>query len=107
VSLVWIAYLPIPGLGLVPALARPDDRFHRYHAHQGGWAVVAWWLGLLLLGSLAMVSEATAYRIIVGSLTMAWLVAGVAMVAFGVVWSVTGRFGRMRPVWDVLSLLGR
>jgi hypothetical protein len=107
VSLAWIAYLPVPGLALVPALARPLDRFHRYHARQGGWAVVAWWLGLLLWGVLAMASEASVYRVIIGSFTMAWLVAGVAMVAFGVVWSVTGRYGRLRPVWDVLSLLRR
>lgn len=107
VSLAWLAYVPVPGLALVPALARPDDRFHRYHARQGGWFVGLWWLGLILWGLLIRLSEADGYRTVLGAWTMLWILAGLAGAGFGAAWSTLGVYGRLRPVWDLLVALKR
>lgn len=106
-SLAWLAYVPVPGLFLIPAWLAPDDRFTRYHARQGGWLVGLLWLGLVVWGLMARASDADGYQAFIGLVTMLWLLGGLAGATAGIVGTVQGRYLRVRPVWDLLAALGR
>lgn len=106
-SLAWLGYVPVPGLFLVPALARPEDRLSRYHAWQSGLLVGLLYVGLTLVGLLAMASDAKAYRSTVGFIGGLLLLAGLVQLSWGGAGAAMGRFPRLRPAWDLARLLRR
>lgn len=106
-SLAWLGYLPVPGLALVPALARPEDRLSRYHAWQSGLLVGLLYVGLTLVGLLAMASDAKAYRSTVGFVGGLLLLAGLVQLGWGGAGAAMGKFPRLRPAWDLARLLRR
>ncbi len=106
-SVAWLGYVPVPGLFLVPAVARPGDRLARYHAWQSGLLVGLLYGGLTLVGLLAMASDAKAYRSAVGLLGGLLLLAGAVQLAWGGAGAAMGRYPRLRPAWDVARLLRR
>jgi hypothetical protein len=106
-SVAWLGYLPVPGLALVPALARPEDRLARYHAWQSGLLVGLLYLAMTLVGLLAMASDAKAYQATVGFVSGLLLLAAVAQLAWGGVGAARGTYPRLRPAWDLARLLRR
>jgi uncharacterized membrane protein len=82
-GVAWLCYVPLPGLALAAVLARPGDRLVRFHAWQGTLAI----LGLLAAG-LA-------------------LLGGLGQLGWGVASAARGRYGRLRPWWDLAALLKR
>jgi cytochrome b len=104
-SLAWLGYVPVPGLFLVPVLARPDDRLARYHAWQSGLLVGLVYVGLTAVGLLAMASDAKAYRSTVGFVGGLLLLAGAVQLAWGGAGAARGRFPRLRPAWDLAAMV--
>lgn len=107
VSVAWLAYLPLPGLAVVPALVHGDDRLARFHAWQGGVLVVIVWILLAILGALLKVSDASGYQGFIGFLALVVLIAYIVAASIGIVAVVREQFVRVRPVYDVLALVNR
>ncbi len=105
-SVAWIAYVPLPGLAFVPALAAPKDRLARYHAWQGGLLVSLLYAWLFLWG-LAARPASDAARDVLGMMAGLGLLAGLVGLVWGAVGSALGRYVRIRPVWDLLRFAGR
>lgn len=103
-SLGWIAYLPIPGLFLVPWLAQPRDRNARFHAWQGGLLVGLLWVVLILLGLLGRASDASGFQLFIGAVTLIVLIAYFIGALVGALAAGRDRFVRIRPVYDILAL---
>jgi hypothetical protein len=102
-AVAWVAYVPVPGLGLVPALAAPHDPLARFHARQGGLLVALLYLLLLGVGFLGQaLPDAQAP---VAALAAAILLLGVAGIAWGLFGALRSRYLRVRPVWDLCSAL--
>jgi hypothetical protein len=93
-------YIPLPGLSWVMARLARTDRLVRHHARQAGPLVVATWLLLLGLGGLLdnprLAGAATAAAGVVLALALGYLVTGAVAAA-------SGRFLRLRPLWDVVN----
>ena len=106
-SVAWVGYVPVPGLFLVPALARPGDRLSRYHAWQSGLLVGLLYAAMTLVGLLAMASDAKAYRATVGFVGGLLLLAGLVQLGWGGAGAAMGRFPRLRPAWDLARVLRR
>ncbi len=106
-SLAWLAYIPVPGLALVPAWVDGQDRLTRFHAWQGGALVLLFWVGLILIGFLGRASDAGGFQTFVGTLSLGWIVAALVGMVWGIVASARGEYQRIRPVYDVLALFGR
>ena len=106
-TLAWLGYVPIPGLFLVPALARPGDRLARYHAWQSGVLVLGLFAAMFLVGLLGLLSDSGGYRRAVGFLGGLVLLAGLVGLAWGGVGAAMGRFPRVRPAWDLAAMLRR
>lgn len=106
-GLAWLGYLPIPGLALLAVLAAPRDRLVRYHAWQASVLVVGLLAVLILVGMLSLASEARAFRTILGLLSGLVMLAAFVQMGWGAVAAAQGRYVRLRPAWDVASLLRR
>lgn len=106
-SLAWLAYVPIPGLAFIPAFAAPYGRLERYHAWQGGLLTALLYTGLVLIGLLEKTSTSGGFLQFIGILAAIWLLVCLTGAGFGVAASFTGKFARIRPVWDLLRVLGR
>ena len=93
-------YLPIPGLAWLVARAAPGDRLVRHHSRQGGLLAVLAWVVLMALGFLiaapGMKEVGTALAGTVLGLTLVGILVGVVSAA-------SGRFVRLRPLWDAWS----
>lgn len=107
-GLAWICYVPLPGVALIPVLVEPRDAHTRYHAWQGtAWTLLAW----VVLVAVAVVASWTqairplflAFAFLEGALVLA----AVAGVGCGITTAAMGRFGRVRPAWDLLVALRR
>lgn len=106
--MAWLAYVPVPGLALVPALLHPESRLARYHAWQGTATVLGLIGFLLVMGLLARLSDASAYRTAMGFVAGLGLLLGLGQCGWGMVAAALGRFARIRPWWDaVAALTGR
>lgn len=105
--LAWLAYVPIPGLALVPVAVHPGDRLTRFHAWQGTIAVLGLVAWLLVIGLLARLSDADAYRTTLGIVSGLGLLAGLVQLGWGIASAALGRFQRLRPWWDLASLVRR
>jgi hypothetical protein len=104
-AVAWVAYLPLPGLGLVPAWAAPHDPLARYHARQGGVLVgllYALLLGIGLLGQ-AFPGASPAIAIVAAPV----LLLGLAGILWGLAGALRARYVRVRPAWDLCALLWR
>jgi hypothetical protein len=106
-GIAWLAYLPIPGLGLVPALARPDDRLARYHAWQGTVLVVGFLIVMAAGGLLTVAVGGKSAPMAAGLLLGLIFVAGVGQMLWGGIAAAMGRYPRLRPAWDLARLLRR
>jgi hypothetical protein len=103
-AVAWVAYVPLPGLGLVPAWAAPHDPLARYHARQGGLLVVLLYALLLGVGFLgqALPDDAKPF---VALLAATVLLLGLAGIAWGAMGALRARYVRVRPVWDLCSVI--
>lgn len=102
-AVAWLAYVPLPGFGLVPAWAAPRDPLARFHARQGGLLVVllyAFLLGVGLLGKAAPSAQP-----ILALAAAPVLLLAVAGMAWGAAGALRARRVRVRPVWDLCALL--
>lgn len=106
-SLAWLAYVPLPFFAFIPAYAEPHGRFERFHAWQGGVLTALFYVGLILIGLFGKVSNAGGFQQFVGVVSALWMLACLVGLAFGIVGALKGRFGRVRPVSDLLTMLGR
>ncbi|HLF16535.1 MAG TPA: hypothetical protein VI796_03785 [Candidatus Thermoplasmatota archaeon] len=106
-AVAWVAYLPLPGLALIPRLAAPGSRLARYHAWQGGVLVGLVYAIVVPLGIVASAGGGRLLLAVVGALAAITLAAGLAATVVGIASASRGRFVRIRPVWDLLALLGR
>ena len=105
--MAWLCYVPLPGLALAAVLARPGDRLVRFHAWQGTLAILGLLAGMTLFGLLAMASEAAGYRAFLGFVAGVALLAGLGQLGWGIASAARGRYGRLRPWWDLAALLKR
>lgn len=105
-SLGWIAYIPVPGLFIVPWLVQPDDRNARFHAWQGGLLVGLLWILLILLGLLGRASDGQGFQLFIGAVTLMVLLGYILGALVGGIAAGRDRFVRVRPVYDLLSLRG-
>jgi uncharacterized membrane protein len=106
-SIGWLSYVPIPGLAVVTALAAKHDRLARFHAWQGGTLVIGLYLATALLGFVGRLVDATWWRTVWGLLVGLLLVAAVVGMAVGIAGAARGRHVRVRPVWDLLRIVGK
>ncbi len=106
-SLGWIAYLPLPGLALVPALVERYSRNARFHAWQGGALVVLLWVVLILLGLLARISGGEAMEAIIGTVTLLVMIAYLVGAITGAIAAGRDRYIRVRPVYELVALIKR
>ncbi len=106
-GVAWIGYIPVPGLSFVPVLLRPDDRLTRYHAWQSGMLVIGLWFLLGLTGFFLRVSEAEAFRSIVGVIISLVLLVGLVQLGWGAVQAARGAYPRLRPAWDLAAMVRR
>ena len=106
-AIAWLSYFPIPGLALVPAFAAPQDRLARFHAWQGGALVILLYLVTALLGFLGRAVDAGWWRTMWGLIVGLVLVAALWGLIVGMVAAWMGRHVRLRPVWDLLRLMGK
>ena len=100
-AVAWFAYVPIPGLWLVPLWGARGDRFARFHAIQGGLLVASLYLLLLLCGFYSYARgpgamDASILSALVFLSFLGYLVVG--LVAAG-----RGRYLRLRPAWDAAT----
>jgi uncharacterized membrane protein len=107
VSLGWIAYLPVPGLSIIPWLGQGTDRNARFHAWQGGLLVAMLWLVLIVLGVLVQAAPTEGLRLILGAITLMVLVAYLIAALLGGITAARDRYIRIRPVYDLLTLMKR
>lgn len=106
-SLAWLAYVPFPGFAFIPAFAAPFGRFERYHAWQGGVLTAILYTGLILIGLLGKAGNSSGFLQFIGILAALWLLVCLVGAGFGAAGALAGKFGRVRPVWDLLTALGR
>lgn len=99
----WLSYVPVPGLQVVAVWLAPDDPLTRYHAWQGGVLVAMLYAFLVVVGLLARASDAPAYLATMGLASGFGLLAGLAGLVYGAVSAARGRYGRVRPAWDLLA----
>ncbi len=99
----WLSYVPVPGLQAVAVYLAPNDPLTRYHAWQGGVLVAMLYAFLVLVGFLARAGDAPAYLATLGLLSGFGSLAGLAGLAYGAASAARGRYGRVRPAWDVLA----
>lgn len=99
----WLSYVPIPGLQAIAVLIAPDDPLTRYHAWQGGVLVALLYAFLVLVGFLVRISDAPSYLAAMGLLAGAGLLAGIGGLGYGAYAAARGRYGRVRPAWDLLA----
>lgn len=104
-AVAWVAYLPLPGLGLVPAWSAPHDPLARYHARQGGLLVGLLYAALLLLGILAQAAPGT--KDVLALLAAPVLLFGIAGMGWGIAGALRSRYVRVRPVWDLCAAIWR
>lgn len=104
-SVAWLAYVPIPGVALAAVLIRPDERLVRYHAWQGTLAVLGILAFLTGIGLLAGISEAGAYRTVMGLVAGLGLLAGLVQLGWGMASAILGKYARVRPWWDVAAAI--
>jgi hypothetical protein len=102
-AVAWVAYLPLPGLGLVPAWTAPHDPLARYHARQGGLLVALLYAVLLALGLAGQAMPAAADAL--AATAAPFLLLGLAGIAWGMAGALRSRYARVRPVWDLCALL--
>ncbi|HUR63108.1 MAG TPA: hypothetical protein VM241_01365 [Candidatus Thermoplasmatota archaeon] len=102
-AVAWVAYLPIPGLGWVPALAAPHDPLARYHARQGGLLVGLLYVFLLAIGLLGLALPAAEKPLAL--LAAPVLLLGAAGMAWGILGALRARYVRVRPVWDLCAAI--
>lgn len=102
-SVAWVAYVPVPGLALVPAYAARGDRLARYHARQGGLLVLLLYGVLLALGLAGQAAPGAQDAL--AAAAAPFLILGVAGLAWGMLGALRGRFTRVRPAWDLCALL--
>lgn len=107
VSLAWLAYVPIPFFAFIPALAEKHGRFERFHAWQGGLQTAFLFTGLILIGLLGRASNAGGFVKFIGVIAALWIVANLVALGFGLTGALRGQYGRIRPAFDVLTMLGR
>lgn len=101
--MAWVAYVPVPGLALVPAWAAPHDPLARFHARQGGLLVGALYLALLGIGLLAQALPAATDALALAAAPV--LLLGLAGIAWGMAGALRSRYARVRPVWDLCAAL--
>lgn len=77
----------------------------RFHAWQGTLAVLGILCWLLVVGLLARLSDASAYRTTLGFLAGLGLLAGLVQLGWGMAAAGLGRYQRLRPWWDVAAFL--
>lgn len=106
-GVAWVGYVPVPGLFLVPLLAAGGDRFARYHAWQSGVLVLGTYVLLMVVGLLGLLSDAKAYRTLVGFVAGVVLIGAFVQMVLGMVGTGMRRYPRLRPAWDVVALLRR
>ncbi len=104
-SVPWLSYIPVPGLQAVAVYLAPEDPLTRYHAWQGGTLVALLYAFLVLVGLLARASDAAAFLATMGLFSGFGLLAGVAGLVYGAVSAARGRYGRVRPIWDLIAAL--
>jgi hypothetical protein len=102
-AVAWVAYLPIPGLGLVPAWAAPHDPLARYHARQGGLLVALLYVLLLAVGFMAQTAPAAKDALAIVAAPI--LLLGLAGSAWGILGALRARYVRIRPVWDLCAAI--
>jgi hypothetical protein len=102
-AVAWVAYLPLPGLDLVPAWAAPHDPLARYHARQGGVLVGLLYVLLLAIGFLgqAMPDASPIIAIVAAPV----LLLGLAGIAWGIFGALRARYVRVRPAWDICAAI--
>ncbi|HUR62590.1 MAG TPA: hypothetical protein VM286_09540 [Candidatus Thermoplasmatota archaeon] len=104
-AVAWVAYVPLPGLGLVPAWAAPHDPLARYHARQGGLLIALLYVLLLLLGMLSQAAPGA--KDVLALMAAPVLLLGLAGIAWGIAGSLRSRYVRVRPVWDLCAAIWR
>jgi hypothetical protein len=103
-SVAWLAYVPVPGLFLVPLWGARGDRLARFHAIQGGVASLTVLVLLALCGLYAYARSGTSAAAVDAQLlSAAVLLAGLAYLAAGAVAAGRSRFLRLRPFWDAAA----
>ncbi len=107
VSVPWLSYLPLPGLALVATWADPDDPLTRYHAWQGGTLVILAYAWIVVLGFLLGASDAAAFQATIGLASGLGVIAALIGMVWGIVAAARKRYTRIRPVWDLLTVLRR
>ncbi|MEK6985864.1 MAG: hypothetical protein AABX89_05750 [Candidatus Thermoplasmatota archaeon] len=101
-AVAWLAYIPLPGLFLVPLLGARGDRLARFHALQGGVLTIAFLVLLMLSGFYAFARNGTKAAPVDAAILSALLfVVGLAYLVIGAIAAARGRFTRLRPVWDL------
>ncbi len=103
-TLAWLAYVPVPGIQLVPVLVRPDDPHVRFHAWQGFLTVLAGWMTIVALGLLAALGGIMA--LIAGTLAAWALVLLVAVLVWAAMGAAAGRYPRIPGAFQVASAIG-
>jgi uncharacterized membrane protein len=95
-------YIPVPGLSALVARGAPHDRLVRFHAWQGGTLTV-----LVLLVALGLGFVLQSPDLAQAATSAAAVVVGVGLLGLltGVVAAASGRFWRIRPVWDLAAAL--
>lgn len=102
-ALPWLGYIPLPGLHAIAVWMAPDDPLTRFHSRQAAVLVWGLYVWLLVIGLLTGLSEASGYLATMGLLAGFALLAAVVGIAVGIGSAATGRYHRLRPIWDVLS----
>jgi hypothetical protein len=102
-AVAWAAYLPLPGLGLVPALAAPHDPLARYHARQGGLLVGLLYVLLLAIGLLGQAMPDAEPMLAIAAAPV--LLLSLLGIAWGILGALRARYVRVRPVWDLCAAL--
>ncbi len=101
-AVAWLAYVPLPGLFLIPLLGHRGDRLARFHGIQGGIVTVAFLLLLMLSGFYSYArSGTTASAPDAAILALVVMLGGLGYLVAGAVAAGRGRFLRLRPAWDV------
>jgi hypothetical protein len=101
-DLAWLAYIPVPGLGLAASWAAPQDRLVRFHARQGGALIIILYAIMACLGLVTLILPPAGRPPIAAIAAAVLALAGVAIVV-GVWTSLAGRFTRLRPLWDMVA----
>ncbi len=89
---------------MIAVWVAPQDSLTRYHAWQGSALVILTYLALIVFGLLAKISDAAVYLAIMGLLSGLTLLAALTGIVWGIIAAAMGRYVRLRPVWDLLTL---